>query len=51
MRCAYCALRGFDYEQGKFDLFELMDVQERAASIRGRKADMMTLNSTYIRQS
>jgi predicted nucleotidyltransferase len=31
----------FDYEKGKFGLFELMDVKERAASILGRKADIM----------
>jgi predicted nucleotidyltransferase len=35
----------FDYERGKFGLFELMDVQERAADILGSQADVMTRDS------
>ncbi len=37
----------FDYEKGKFGLFELMDVKEYAASILGRKADIMTRDSLH----
>lgn len=37
----------FDYQKGKFGLFELMDVQERASSILGRKADIMTRDSLH----
>ena len=37
----------FDYEKGKFGLFELMDVKERASSILGRKADIMTRDSLH----
>jgi predicted nucleotidyltransferase len=37
----------FDYEKGKLGLFELMDVQERATSILGRKADIMTRDSLH----
>src|SRR5260370_35167553 len=42
----------FDYEKGKFGLFELMDVKEYAAGILGRPTDIMTPNSlhTPIRQ-
>lgn len=42
----------FDYEKGKFGLFELMDVKEYAASILGRPADIMTRDSLHraIRQ-
>ena len=32
----------FDYEKGKLGLFELMDVKEYAASMLGRKTDIMT---------
>ena len=39
----------FDYERGKLGLFELMDVKERAASILGRKTDIMTRNSLHPR--
>jgi predicted nucleotidyltransferase len=37
----------FDYEQGRFGLFELMDVKERASAILGRKADIMTRDSLH----
>ncbi len=37
----------FDYERGKFGLYELMDVQERAADILGRKTDIMTRDSLH----
>jgi uncharacterized protein len=37
----------FDYQKGKFGLFELMDVQERTSSILGRKADIMTRDSLH----
>ncbi len=37
----------FDYEKGKFGLFELMDVKAYAASILGRKADIMTRDSLH----
>ncbi|QWR77102.1 nucleotidyltransferase family protein [Candidatus Magnetomonas plexicatena] len=37
----------FDYEQGKFGLFELMDVKERAADILGCKTDIMTRDSIH----
>jgi uncharacterized protein len=42
----------FDYEKGKFGLFELMDVKEYAASILGRPTDIMTRDSLHkaIRQ-
>jgi uncharacterized protein len=42
----------FDYEKGKFGIFELMDVKEYAASILGRPADIMTRDSLHkmIRQ-
>jgi predicted nucleotidyltransferase len=42
----------FDYEKGKFGLFELMDVKEYAASILGRSTDIMTRDSLHkaIRQ-
>ena len=39
----------FDYEKGKFGLFELMDVKERAADILGRPADVMTRSSLHPR--
>ena len=39
----------FDHEKGKLGLFELMDVKERAASILGRKTDIMTRNSLHPR--
>jgi uncharacterized protein len=37
----------FDYEKGKLGLFELMDVKAYAASILGRKTDIMTRNSLH----
>jgi predicted nucleotidyltransferase len=37
----------FDYEKGKFGLFELMDVKERTTSILGHKADIMTRDSLH----
>jgi len=37
----------FDYERGKFGLFELMDVKERASRILGLKADIMTRDSLH----
>jgi predicted nucleotidyltransferase len=37
----------FDYEKGKFGLFQLMDVKERAANILGRKVDIMTRDSLH----
>jgi uncharacterized protein len=39
----------FDHEKGKIGLFELMDVKARAASILGRKTDIMTRNSLHPR--
>ncbi len=38
----------FDYEKGKFGLFELMDVKEYATNILGRKADIMTRDSLHM---
>ncbi len=42
----------FDYEKGKFGLFELMDVKEYAAGILGRPTNIMTRDSLHkaIRQ-
>jgi predicted nucleotidyltransferase len=37
----------FDYEKGKFGLFELMDVKEYATNILGRDADIMTRDSLH----
>ena len=37
----------FDHEIGKFGLLEATDVTERAASILGNKADVMTRNSLH----
>ncbi len=37
----------FDHEKGKLGLFEVMDVKERAASILGQKADVVTRNSLH----
>jgi uncharacterized protein len=37
----------FDYEKGKFGLFELMDVKEYAISILGRRTDIMTRDSLH----
>jgi predicted nucleotidyltransferase len=37
----------FDYERGKFGLFELMDVKAAAARILGCDADIMTRDSLH----
>ena len=37
----------FDYQKGKLGLFELMDVKAYAASILGRKTDIMTRDSLH----
>jgi uncharacterized protein len=37
----------FDYQKGKFGLFELMDVKERASGILGCTADIMTRDSLH----
>ncbi len=37
----------FDYDQGALGLFQLMDVKERASTILGRKADIMTRDSLH----
>ena len=37
----------FDYQKSKFGLFELIDVKERASSIIGRRADVMTRDSLH----
>lgn len=37
----------FDYTKGRIGLFELMDVKEYAASILGRKTDIMTRDSLH----
>jgi predicted nucleotidyltransferase len=37
----------FDYEEGAFGLFDLMEVQEHASRILGRKADVMTRDSIH----
>ena len=37
----------FDYEKEKLGLFKLMDVKEYAASILGRKTDIMTRDSLH----
>ena len=37
----------FDYEKGRLGLFELMDVKEYAATILGRKTDIMTRDSIH----
>jgi predicted nucleotidyltransferase len=37
----------FDYENGKFGLFELMDVKAYAANILGRTTDIMTRDSLH----
>jgi predicted nucleotidyltransferase len=37
----------FDYERGKLGLFELMDIKERASTILGRRADIMTRDSLH----
>jgi uncharacterized protein len=37
----------FDHPEGSLGLFELMDVQDAAARILGRKADIMTRRSLH----
>jgi uncharacterized protein len=37
----------FDYEEGKFGLFELMDVKDAATRILDRKTDIMTRDSLH----
>jgi uncharacterized protein len=37
----------FDYERGKFGLFQLMDVKDAAARMLGRKTDIMTRDSLH----
>lgn len=37
----------FDYEKGRFGLFDLMDVQARTTEILGRKADITTRDSLH----
>jgi len=37
----------FDYEKGKFGLFELMDVKTYAAQILGTRTDIMTRDSLH----
>jgi len=37
----------FDYEKGKLGLYELMDVKAYAATILGRKTDIMTRDSLH----
>jgi predicted nucleotidyltransferase len=37
----------FDYQEGKFGLFELMDVQEYVSRILGHEADVMTRDSIH----
>ena len=37
----------FDYEKGRFGLFELMDVRQRASQILGCKADVVTRDSLH----
>jgi len=37
----------FDYDKGRFGLFELMDVKESAAAILGCKVDIMTRDSVH----
>jgi uncharacterized protein len=37
----------FDYERGKFGLYELIDVKDATARILGRTADIMTRDSIH----
>jgi len=37
----------FDYQKGKFGLFELMEVKAFAADILGRRTDIMTRDSLH----
>ncbi len=37
----------FDYQEGQFGLFQLMDVMDRTSEILGRRADIMTRDSIH----
>jgi predicted nucleotidyltransferase len=37
----------FDYQRGRFGVFELMEVKERVADLLGRKVDIMTRDSLH----
>jgi uncharacterized protein len=37
----------FDYQEGKFGLFDLMEVQEHTSRILGRPVDVMTRDSIH----
>jgi hypothetical protein len=37
----------FDYEKGKFGIYELMDVKALASAILGQSADIMTRDSLH----
>ena len=37
----------FDYQKVRLDLFDLMDIKERASAILGRRADIMTRDSIH----
>ena len=37
----------FEYQEGKFGLFDLMEVQEHTARILGRAVDVMTRDSIH----
>jgi predicted nucleotidyltransferase len=37
----------FDYEKGKFGVFDLMDVKEHASGILGCKTDILTRDSLH----
>ena len=37
----------FDTQKGRLDLFDLMDIKERASAILGRRADIMTRDSIH----
>jgi uncharacterized protein len=37
----------FDYPRGKFGLYELMDVKDLAASVLGRRTDIITRDSLH----
>jgi predicted nucleotidyltransferase len=39
----------FDYERGKFGLFEIIAVKDFAASVLGNKADVMSRDSIHRR--
>jgi predicted nucleotidyltransferase len=39
--------RFFDYQKGRLGVYELMDIKEYAASILGRKTDIMTRDSLH----